>query len=230
MLPPKFYPFLKIAALCSILGALTTSLLLFLPNPSSTDFEANQMLYENNLYLSKLWILFLHPQFNFIASLGIALLLFKKYPARIIIGTLFLGVWAYTEMTQQALLIDALNQIWRPAYLNADSGVQKTMYETLIKGTSGFSDSKYFVIIYGFGFGSLLFGWAMINEKALPKWIGIALILIGVISLLSFSRYYLGFDSLSPMVNGFYKWIYPYLQPLVRIGIGVWIFQQIRKR
>ena len=104
--------FLKVAAICSFLGALTTALLIFLPNPEAIDFESRTLLYQNKLYLGKLWILFVHPQVNIIASLGIAWLLFKRYPLQIILGTLFLLIWAYTEMSQQALLIDSLNQIW----------------------------------------------------------------------------------------------------------------------
>ena len=136
--------FLKATAICSFLGALTTALLIFLPNPEATDFEASVALYDNSLYLSKQWILFLHPQVNLLAALGIAYLLFKKYPLQIIFGTLFLIVWAYTEMSQQALIIDTLNQLWRPGYLEADDETSKAMFNTLIRTANGISDSKYF--------------------------------------------------------------------------------------
>lgn len=136
--------FLKIAAICSFLGALTTTLLIFLPSAVGTDFEARVQLHTNGLYLSKLWILYIHPQVNIIATLGIGFLLFKKYPFSIIVGTLFLSIWAYTEMSQQAILIDALNQFWRPGYLSATNDTDKLMYTTLITGATGISDSKYF--------------------------------------------------------------------------------------
>ncbi len=222
--------FLKIAAICSFLGALTTALLIFLPNPEAPDFESRVSLFENSRYLTKLWILFLHPQVNLIASLGVAFLLFKKYPWQVILGTLFLLVWSLTEMSQQALLIDALNQIWRPAYVAAESEVERTAYETLIRAANGISDSKYFLVIYGFGLGSLLFGLAFIRERGFAKWIGWALIFIGLLSLASFGRYYLGLGFLDSPVNLSYKYIYPYLQPLVRIAIGLWIFNVISNR
>lgn len=219
--------FLKVAAICSFLGALTTALLIFLPNPEASDFEARVLLYQNKRYLGKLWILFLHPQFNFIASLGVAYLLLKKYPAQIILGTLFLGIWAYTELSQQALLIDALNQIWRPGYLVAEEETSKEMFRTLIEGANGISDSKYFLVIYGFGLGSLMYGLALVHQTGIAKWIGIALLFIGVLSLLSFGRYYLGLTFLNGPVNWIYTWIYPYLQPLVRIAIGLWILKEL---
>lgn len=222
--------FLISTAICSFLGAFTTALLIFLPNPDAPDFETRSSLYDNSLYISKLWILFIHPQVNILASLGVAYLLFKKYPLQIVFGTLFLLVWAYTEMAQQSLLIDTLNQIWRPGYVEADNEVSKNMFETLIKAANGISDSQYFLVIYGFGLGSLFYGWALAQESGLGKWIGIALLFIGILSLSSFARYYLGVTSLNEIVNWSYKWIYTYLQPLVRIAIGVWILMEIKKR
>ena len=59
----------KVAGVCSFLGAVTTALLIFLPNPEAADFQAQAELAHNSLYLAKLWILFLHPQVNLIASL-----------------------------------------------------------------------------------------------------------------------------------------------------------------
>lgn len=220
--------FLKFAAICSFAGALTTALLIFLPNPEAVDFESRTLLYQNKLYLSKLWILFVHPQVNIIASLGIAYLLYKKYPFQIIMGTLFLLIWAYTEMSQQALLIDSLNQIWRPDYMAAQDEVSKNMFSTLINAANGISDSKYFLVIYGFGLGSLLYGLAFRQLAKLGRVIGYALIFIGLLSLMSFSRYYLSLNFFSPFVDWCYTWIYPYLQPLVRIAIGIWIFTEIR--
>ncbi|WP_425234371.1 hypothetical protein [Ulvibacterium sp.] len=222
--------FLKTTAVCSFLGALSTALLIFLPNPDAPDFETRSSLYNNGLYLSKLWILFIHPQVNLLASLGIAYLLLKKYPLQIVFGTFFLLVWAYTEMAQQSLLIDTLNQIWRPGYVEADNEVSKNMFETLIKAANGISDSQYFLVIYGFGLGSLFYGLALVREDGLGKWIGIALLFIGILSLSSFARYYLGVTSLNEIVNWSYKWIYTYLQPLVRIAIGLWILMEIKKR
>ena len=225
----NYKPFLKLAAICSFLGALTTVLLIFLPNPVSTDFESQTLLFENRLYLNKLWILFIHPQVNILASLGIAFLLLKKYPLQIIIGTFFLLVWALTEISQQSLLIDSLNQIWRPGYIEAENEVTKNMFMTLINAANGISDSKYFLVIYGFGIGSLLYGMAFVQQNGLAKWIGVALLFIGLLSLSSFARYYLGISSLNTIVNWSYEWIYPYLQPLVRIAIGIWIFKEIKK-
>lgn len=222
--------FLKATAVCSFLGALTTALLILLPNPQAADFEAQAALHQNTLYLSKLWILFIHPQVNLLATLGLAYLLFKKYPLQVVFGTFFLSVWAYTEMSQQALLIDTLNQMWRPGFLDADTTVSRESFKTLILAANGISDSKYFLVIYGFGLGSFLYGLAFVQEKKLGKWLGVALIFIGILSIASFLRYYLGVDFLNEIVNWSYRWIYSYLQPVVRIALGIWILIEIRNR
>lgn len=221
---------LKVAAICSFLGATTTALLIFLPSPQAPDFETDVLLYKNGLYLTKLWILFLHPQVNFIASIGAGYLLVKKYPLQIILGTLFLSIWAYTEMSQQSLLIDALNQQWRPEYMAADDETVKNMYATLIKAAKGISSSNYFLVIYGFGLGSLFYGLGLIWEEGFGRALGICLVFIGILSLASFVRYYLDFTLLNPLINWCYSWIYPFLQPLVRIGLGIWILIEIKRK
>ena len=226
----SYTTFFKVAAICSLFGATTTALLIFLPQTPAADFEAQAHLHQNSLYLTKLWLLFLHPQFNLIASLGLGLLIFRKRPWAIAIGTLFLASWAYTEMRQQAFLIDALNQIWRPSYLAENEAEQRQIYRTLIQSVGGISDSHYFVVLYAFGMGSGLYGWGMIRERNWGKYIGGALLFIGILSLASFGRYYLGLQFLNPPVDWAYRWIYPYLQPLVRIGIAMWIFAHCRKR
>ncbi|WP_224485570.1 hypothetical protein [Robertkochia aurantiaca] len=219
---------LKITAICSFAGALTTIFLIFSPLPAAPDFESSNALYDNIMYLSRLWVLFFHPQVNFLASLGIALILFKKYPLQMLMGMLFLFVWAYSEMAQQALLIDAVNQIWRPQLATANDQVTKELYITLIHGANGISDSQYFLVIYGFGIGSLLYGMAFIQETMPAKLLGFALIFIGILSLASFLRLYLGMGVLKAPVQWSYEYIYPYLQPLVRIGMGVWILNKVR--
>jgi uncharacterized membrane protein YfcA len=160
----------------------------------------------------------------------VASLLLKKYPLQLVFGTFFLLLWAYSEMSQQALLIDAMNQIWRPGFLDADNEVSRNMFTTLINAAGGISDSQYFLVIYGFGLGTLLYGLALVQENGMGKWIGISMLFIGILSLSSFIRYYAGVTGLDGIVDWTYAWVYPYLQPLVRVAIGVWILKEIKDR
>jgi hypothetical protein len=222
----KAEKYLRLAAVCSVLGAITTILLIYLPNPVAEDFEAMVLLHQSNLHLAKLWILFLHPQFNSLAVMGITVLLLKRYPVTIIPGTLFILVWAISEMAQQAYMIDAVNQLWRPGYLQAaDEATRQALYTQLV-GAEAIRDSLYFLVIYGFGLGTLLFGLALRKTDHLGSWIGVTFIFIGILSISSFARYYLGMDFLTGPVDRIYDWIYPVLQPAVRIALGVWLWRQ----
>ncbi|MEP2668746.1 MAG: hypothetical protein ABJH04_07120 [Cyclobacteriaceae bacterium] len=220
------YMFLRLTAVCSLLGAITTALLIFLPNTTAVDDPTHALLSQDSLYMAKKWILFLHPQVNFIASLGVAYIFIRKFPLQILLGSLFLLIWCYTEMAQQAFVIDALNQIWRAEYLGADHN-EKGTYHILFKVAGGLSDSYYFLLLYGFGLGTLLFALAFIQTSGLARWIGYVLVFIGVLSLLAFASYYLGLTALVDLVGWMYKWIYAWLQPAVRIAISVWLFNQI---
>lgn len=220
----NYRSFLILAGTCSLLGALTTGLLEFLPVSSASHAGNSLLLHKDSLYLARLWILFLHPQFNFIAALGIAVVLFRKSPALVLTGGFFLLVWAIAEMLQQALLIDALNQFWRPAYLGAADAMSRDIYLTLIKGTDALSDSQYFVVLYAFGLGTFFYGLALIRETGRIKWLGLAILFIGVLSLCAFLRYYLGIDWLASPVDWLYKWIHGYLQILVRVAMALYLF------
>lgn len=220
--------FLKVASICSFLGAITTILLIYLPNPSAAGLEAQAALHTNNLYMAKLWILFLHPQFNVLAVMGIAALFINKYPEFIIPGTLAILVWGFTEMMQQAFMIDTVNQIWRPEFLTEPDGIQKTTVETKLSAVSGIWDFMYFLIIFGFGLGTLLMGLVLIKSDQLARWIGLGFIFIGILSLSSFLRYYVGLSFLSKPVDWVYTWIYGVLQPLVRIALGIWLWRKAK--
>jgi hypothetical protein len=73
----------------------------------------------------------------------------------------------------------------------------------------------------------LFYGSALVKEQKPGNWIGLAFLFIGILSLSSFLRYYLNVDFISPLVDWTYKWVYPVLQPLVRVVIGVWILTSL---
>jgi len=223
----KLNKYLKVASICSILGAITTILLIYLPGPTAKGFEAEAALHLNFLYMFKLWVLFTHPQFNVIATIGITVLFIKKYPEFVIPGTLAILIWGFTEMAQQAFMIDAVNMIWRPEYLKEVNEINKTALHTQLSGVGAIWDTMYFLVKYGFGLGTLLMGIVLVKAKKLALWIGSANILIGTTMLMAFTADYLGLKFFLLPVDWFYDWIYPVLQPAVRITLGIWLWKQI---
>ena len=111
--------------------------------------------------------------------------------------------------------------------MNAEES-ERESFRTMFEVASGFSDSYYFLLLYGFGMGTLLFGLAFIRLTGLGFWLGVAMIYIGMLSLTAFTGYYLGLP-VTTFTGWNYQWIYPVLQPAVRIGIGVWILIEIKK-
>jgi len=154
----------------------------------------------------------------------------KKHPEYVIPGTFFMLVWAFAEMGQQAFMIDTVNQIWRPAFLNETDAIQKGVVESQLSGVNGIWDFMYFLIIYGFGLGTLLLGLALMQAEPFARWIGGTFVFIGILSFLSFIRYYIGLSFLSQPVDWIYEWIYPALQPAVRIALGIWLWKQIKNK
>lgn len=220
--------FLKVGAWAAFLSAITTATLMYGPNATVPDgFDATQELYSNLLHLYKKWVLFFHPQFAFIAALSAGYFVIKRSPALVSIALFYLATWAITEMSQQAYLIDALNQIWRPAYLAA-AAEDRELWRTLITGLNGISDSQYFVVVFCFGAGSIFLGAALVQESGQARPIGAINCLIGVMSLVAFASYYAGLSAANPLVQGWYSWIYGPLQVGVRLWFAWWLFQQAK--
>ncbi len=218
-------PFFRMAAFASILSALTTSLLIFLPEPEAVDFSAKLALHSNQLYLLKKWILLFHPMFAYLAMTALAVHFFKTKAHLVVPGMFFGLIWAMTEMVQQAYTIVALNNHWRPSYQAAtDESVKNAIFSQL-NGFYPVWDSMYFLIIFGFGIASILFGIALFSGNKLAKLLAVISILIGLFSILNFVSDYLQVTNLLPLVNLWYEWFYPYLQPLWRILLSLWLWK-----
>ncbi|MEP5937903.1 MAG: hypothetical protein ABJ239_06215 [Erythrobacter sp.] len=223
---PVIDSLLRIAAWASLCSAITTALLIYGPSHAPANGLVEQAhLSSNWLYLYKPWVLFFHPQFAFIALIGAAALLWRKSPAFTAFGLFYLLVWAMTEMTQQAFIIDALNQYWRPGLLNAERADQRQIYESLLIGFPAISDSQYFVLLFGFGTGSILLGCAFLTSNTLGKVIGIAMMSLGLVSLTAFAGYYF---SPAAGVTSITGWIYSHLygpvQTGLRIALAIWLW------
>ena len=223
----KIIKFLRIASICSFLGAITTILLLYLPSAVADGFEAQAALHSNKLYITKLWILFFHPQLNFIATIGIAVLFFNKFPEIVIPALLLSFLYTVAEMAQQAFLIDAVNIYWRPGYLNEVDEIKRASFVTNLSSVEAIWESMYLIFQYGFALGSILIGFLLLKTKNYAKWIGISKIIIGISVVMAFLYNYMGVEPLLGSINWFYAWIYPVLQPAVRIAIGIWLWKQL---
>ena len=220
---------IKLAAVCSAIGAITTLVLVLIQVPEAKSFDEKVLLHDNARYIGKLWIFFFHPQFNLIAALGVAVLLYKRKPEFVLPGFLFIGIWAITESAQHAFLIDAVNQYWREGYNKVtDESVKLAYYNNLI-GAEAMGDSMYFLLLYAYGIGSSFMGLALLTENLRENRLaiipGFGFIFFGVLSIVAFIDYYGGVRVVDPAVNFSFDWIYPFFQPVARGMLGVWLWK-----
>ncbi|MEZ5472253.1 MAG: hypothetical protein R3E90_10760 [Marinicella sp.] len=223
---------LYLTALASFLSAITTAILMYGPSiQSALSFEAAQSVYDNPLYLYKKWILFFHPQFAFLASLGALFLVVKENKKQTLISLMsiiYLFIWAYSEMNQQAHVINALNNFWRPAFVNASGSDELAIWETIIRGFSGYNDSQYFLLLFGFSIGSIFFGLAFWQRKSkLRVMISLCILLIGFMSLLAFMSYYTPIKLQGGIVQIWYGYLYGPVQISVRALLGIWLLKNM---
>lgn len=222
----KLNRFLRVAAICSILGAITTTLLIYIPIPAADTFDEKVVMYRHPNYMTRLWVFFLHPQLNLVAAVGISVLFIRKYPEYIIPATISIGIWAVTEAAQQAFTIDAVNQSWRPEYVQETNEQVKAALFAQLKGSDAIRDSMYFLLLFCFGIGSSLFGITLLHSDLAGKWIGSSFLFFGILSIISFAGYYLGWKQVLQPVDFIYDKIYAWLQPAARLALGWWLWRQ----
>jgi hypothetical protein len=224
----------KLAAVCSFIGAVTTLVLVLIQVPAASTFDEKVMLHLNARYIGKLWIFFFHPQLNLIAALGVAALLYKRKPEFVLPALLFIGIWAITETAQHAFLIDAVNQYWREGYMKETNESVKLAYYNNLIGAEAIGDSMYFLLLYAYGIGSSFMGLALLtenlNENRTAIIPGIGFIFFGALSIIAFIDYYARVEALDPFVNFSFKWVYPFFQPVARGMLGVWLWKSAANR
>jgi len=219
--PPSFY---RLAAVCSWLSAVTTLLLIFLPEwyTPRDSFEARMAGVEDPAYVVRSWVYLGHPFLVVTAALGVALRLRRVAAAWMLPGLLAFLLWGGTEAAQQALTLSTFDP-WRVAYLAGDPAVRSTMqlrtalYDDLW-------DAMYVLLLIGFMIGNLLYAGATLKIPGLTRVLGVFYALAALLTLIFLVREF-GGPGL-PEALGF--WVYPAIQPLGRTLIGVWLWRDVR--
>jgi hypothetical protein len=213
--------FLRVAALCSALSAVTTLLLIFLPEFFSTTqgFEARMARVHEPAYRLRSWVYLLHPFLVLTAAFGIAATLRRHAPVLVIAGLLGFTWWAFTEASQQTLTLFAFDR-WREAYATADESaraairINSVMYD-------GIWDGMYALLLIAFAIGNACFGAALIARRGLARMVGAFLLAACGLTVLLLAN-----EVRMPLVPGeLLGWSYPAIQPLGRLLIGVYLWR-----
>jgi hypothetical protein len=221
---------LRIAGLCSLIGGITTLILVILPTPVAESFDQRVLLHKNSVYLARLWIFFFHPQVNVIAALGITVFLLKKKPQFVLIGFLFFLIWGITECAQHAFLIDAVNQDWRAKYEVVTDEKMKTAIFGQLVGASAINGQYVFLTSLLLRHRIVTFGNGFVANRYAGNVCWFRINLLWCAELVAFANYYMGLTFLSKPVEFAFDRIYPVLQPISRLSLGIWLWKQSRKQ
>jgi len=215
---PSFY---RTAAVCSVLSAVTTLMLIFLPSffAPAEGFEGRMARVHDPAYQLRAWVCFVHPFITLMAALAVATRIRNFRPGLAVVGLLAMMLWAFTEAAQQGMTLFAFDK-WRVAFASADE-TMRAQIRTLTVIYDGLWDGMYFLLLNAFAIGNLCLGIVLLGLQGLGRVVGAFLI---AAFLLTFSLIWreIGWGALpEPLAS----WIYPAIQPLGRTLIGVWLWR-----
>ena len=214
---PRFY---RGAALCSLVTALTTLGLIFLPDlyQPVEGFDGRMSRVHDPAYRLRSWVYFVHPFLVFAATLGVGLRILARHCAAAVIGLLGFALWAFTEAGQQTVTLFAFDT-WRVAYPAADEAM-RAVIRTNTAMYDGLWNAMYFLLLIGIAIGSLSFGLALIRGAGLTR-------VVGIYFLANFAltfNYIAGELQWGSLPEPLSKWTYAAIGPLGRALIGVWLW------
>jgi hypothetical protein len=213
--------FLRLAAVSAFASAVTTSLLIFLPElfAPATGFEARMARVQETAYTLRAWTYLLHPFLVFTASLGMALVLGRHAPMRALAGILGFMLWAFTEVGQQTFTLFAFDR-WRVAWEGADEATRAAIRVNTVM-YDGIWDGMYVLLLIGFAIGNACLGCAMIVDAGLARVVGGFMLAACALTL----ALLLGEIGIKVLPDSWLHWAYPAIQPLGRALMGVWLWR-----
>jgi hypothetical protein len=217
-LAPSFY---RSVALCSFLSAVTTLLLIYLPDfyRPAEGFEGRMARVDDPAYVLRSWVYLVHPFITFAAALGVGLRMRALRSAAAVIGLAGFALWACTEAGQQTLTLFAFDK-WRAAYFAADEAT-RAIIRTNASMYDGLWDALYFLLLIGFAIGNLSLGIALAGAgRGVTRLVGIFFFAAFALTL----TYITGELQWGALPEPLATWSYPTIQPLGRALIGLWLW------
>jgi hypothetical protein len=213
--------FYRTAAVFSVISAVTTLGLIFLPRLFAPvdGFESRMARVHDGWYQLRAWIYLVHPFLTGTAGVAMCVRLRATASATALVGAAGFATWAFTEALQQCFTLFAFDQ-WRLAYTAGDPGIHAQM-PTLTTLYDEVWDALYVLLLIGFVIGNAALGQLFVRARGLTRIIGV-LFIAAVLLTLFYLLPELGVPvSLGPLE----AWVYPATQPLARVLIGVWLWK-----
>ncbi len=214
----KFY---RAAAVCSMISAVTTLLLIFLPKfyGPTPSLEARIEVVQHPLYQLRAWAYLLHPFMVMTAALGVAVALRRTKAGIVVPGLLGFLFWGFTEAAQQALTLTVFHR-WAGAWRTADTAAREAL-RSQIATYDALWDAMFLLLLLGFLVGNVLYGIATVRGTALTRTLSWLYFAAAFLTLTIISGELRG-PTLPPLVEA---WLYPLMQPAARFLIGMWLWR-----
>lgn len=219
----KFTPsFYRSVALCSVLSAITTLGLIYLPEfyQPVEGFEGRMRRVDDPVYELRSWVYFVHPFITFAAALGVGLRIRALRPAATVVGIAGFALWASNEALQQTMTLFAFDK-WRAAYFAADEATRAIIRANTAM-YDGLWDAFYFVLLVGFSIGNFFLGTALVRAgRGVTRIVGCFFLAAVALTVLT---------NIAPELQwwrvpeALASWSYPAIQPLGRTLIGLWLW------
>jgi hypothetical protein len=218
--------FLRFAAACALLSALTTLIVHLVPAlwADANTFEKQLQLRGNVYYLARLWVVIIHCSLVVISMYAIALLRFRNTPALAGLGFLGFVVFGFTELLRTALAIFALNRDWRAGFALAPDEATRSWFRAAIEAYSGVNNALFFLFYVAFLLGILCYGLSLATTEGSDRLVGLLFLLWTALNIPALIDSITGVESISR----WFDWVGPYFQPFARIAIGLWLWQKAK--
>ena len=212
----------RIAAVAAALSAVTTFLLWLLPRLYEVPdgLEAAVGLHQNPVYLSRLWVNFVHIFLALAAYGATAVLLWRRSPSLAGFGFVCFLLWGFVELSGVSVNIFAVNADWRAHFALATPEGQGQL-RVLLLGFDAVWDALFFLLLTGFLLGTSCFGLAALAGTGLERWVGVMFLLASPLTLAIMLGGYAGVAFMDSIVS----WLYPVLQPFSRALLAAWLWQ-----
>ena len=214
--------FLRFAAICALLSAVTTLIVhLYFTPPES--FEERILLFKNKQYIFRNWAVVFHCVFVIVSMYALFLLRKKESPGWMGTGFIFFCIFSVTEIARMFTALFYTNPL-REKYFTVTDEAVKSLTKNSIDNTAFLNGTLFSVFIMAFWLGLIMYSAGLFKSTGFTK------ILAVVFSVWAF------FHTLA-IINVFYpqQWIEkfmeifsPLYQPLARIVIGVWIWRNVK--
>jgi hypothetical protein len=213
---------LRIASIAAALSAVTTFLLWLLPQlyAAPSGFEATIALHDNQTYLARLWVNFVHIPLALVAYGAAAYLFARRSLALAAFGFMCFAAWGLVELIGVTTNIFALNATWRADYATATPEVQAQL-RTLLLGFRGVWDALFFLLLIGFLLGTLCFGVAAWRGRGMERAVSVLMLLAVPLTIGIIVGGYTSVTAFDSLVS----WAYPVLQPVSRFVLAIWLWQ-----